>query len=121
MTRVLIVEDETWLGERFERVLRQEGFMPILTSNVYSAIDLIDSEKPSVVIMSLLLSGASGIGLLHELQSYVDTARTPVVVYGSAQLSLTADELEPYGVRRLLDATTVKPQDLVAAVRSVLA
>lgn len=119
--RVLIIEDELWLGEQFQSVLQNEGFDTTLTSNVYSAIDLIDEQKPSVIVMSLLLSGASGIGLLHELQSYVDTAATPVVVYSDTQATVSVADMEPYGVRRLLDVTTLKPQDLVGVVRSVLA
>lgn len=119
--RVLLIEDELWLGEQFQKVLHDEGFDATLTSNVYSAIDIIDEEKPSVIVMSLLLSGASGIGLLHELQSYVDTAKTPVVVYGDGQATVSADDMEPYGVKRLLDVTTLRPKELVGVVRSVLA
>ena len=121
MTRVLIVEGEAWLGEHLEQLLQKEQFEAAVTSNAYSAIEYVDEYKPSVIVMSLMLSGASSVGLLHELQSYIDTAKVPVIAYSDGVASVQADELLPYGVHRLLDMTTMQPKDLAAAVRSVLA
>ncbi len=119
--KVLIIESEPWLGEQFERVLRKNGFSTTLTSNAYSAIDIIDEMHPDVIVMGLLLSGVSGLSLLHELQSYADTASTPIIVCSGTSHGIAADELRPYGVKRVLDAGTMQPNDLPAAVRSVLA
>jgi len=33
---------------------------------------------------------------------------------------LSIDNLKPYGVKRILDKTTMEPDDVVAAVRNVL-
>ena len=118
--RVLIIESEPWLGEHFERTLQKAGFTVSVTSNAYSAMDVIDESSPAVIIMGLLLSGASGLSLLHELQSYTDTAKIPIVVCSSAVADISREELEPYGVKRVLDTATMRPDDLVAAVRSVL-
>jgi DNA-binding NarL/FixJ family response regulator len=117
--KVLVIESEPWLGEHFEDLLKRHEFEVVTTSNAYSAVDMIDEEHPDVIVMGLMLSGASGLGLLHELQSYVDTAKLPVIVCGSA-VGLSLEELQPYGVRRLLDTSTMRPDDLAAAVRSVL-
>ncbi len=115
---VLIVESEPWLGDHYERILAGEGFAVVRASNAYSAMDLIDEKLPAAIIMSLSLSGASSLALLHEMQTYVDTAKVPVIVCSSLK-QLSLDELRPYGVRQLLDSTTMHPQDLVAAIRSV--
>lgn len=117
--RVLIVESEPWMGDQYERSLALEGFTVQRATNAHAAIELIDEDPPSAIIMSMLLSGTSGVGLLHELQTYSDTAGIPVVVCGNTS-ELTFDELEPYGVRRILDSSTMKPQDVPAAIRSVL-
>ncbi|USN96337.1 MAG: response regulator [Candidatus Nomurabacteria bacterium] len=115
---VLIVESEPWLGDHYERVLTKNGFTVSRASNGYAAIDMIDEKLPEAIVMSLLLSGTSGLGLLHELQTYVDTAKIPVIVCGG-QLDLKLEDLEPYGVKRLLDSASMRPDDVVAAVRSV--
>lgn len=120
-TRILVIESEPWLGEHFEKTLTRDGFKVVVTSNAYSAMDNIDEFHPDVIIMGLLLSGAGGLSLLHELQSYADTAKVPVIVCGTTVSDLSLDELRPYGVRKLLDASTMRPEDMTAAVRSVLA
>jgi len=119
--KVLVIENEPWLSERYEKTLRQADFEVISTSNAYSAMDMIDEERPSAIVMGLLLSGAGGLSLLHELQSYSDTATIPVIVCSNTTAGISQEDLEPYGVRRLLDIGTMQPGDVAAAVRSALA
>lgn len=116
---VLIVESEQWLGDHYERVLRKEGFAVSRASNAYAAIDIIDDQPPVAIVMSLLLTGTNGLGLLHELQTYVDTGDIPVIVC-SGTPDLHLEDLEPYGVKRLLDSASMRPEDVAAAVRSVI-
>ncbi len=117
---VLIIESEPWLGDQYQQRLERHDFEVMRSSNAYTAIDMIDQQPPAAIIMSLLLNGPGTIGLLHELQSYVDTATIPVIVCSSLP-NLQLDELRPYGVRHLIDTTTMQPEDIPAAVRSVLA
>ena len=117
---ILIIEGEPWLGDQYQRVLEAAGFSIVRTSNAYSAIDLIDDTIPRVIVLSLLLSGTNGVGLLHELQSYVDTAKIPIVVCGDL-IGINSSDLEPYGVKRVIDTTSMEPTDLVTAVKAVLA
>jgi DNA-binding response OmpR family regulator len=117
---VLIIESEPWLGDQYQQSLERHDFGVMRSSNAYTAIDMIDQQPPVAIIMSLLLNGPGAIGLLHELQSYVDTARIPVIVCSSLP-NLQLDELRPYGVQRLIDTTTMQPDDIPAAVRSALA
>jgi hypothetical protein len=60
------------------------------------------------------------LNLLHELQSYTDTADIPVIVSTNLP-NIELEELEPYGVKSLLNSASMKPSDIVAAVRSVVA
>ena len=117
---VLILESESWLGDHYQRTLESQGFRTIRTNDPHEAMDMIDDDLPLAIVMGLLLNGAGGLGLLHELQTYTDTAKIPVIVC-SAMSGVTQDELEPYGVKRLLDNTAMQPSDLIAAVRSVTA
>lgn len=116
---VLIVESEPWLGDHYQRTFEKHGFSVTRASHAYIAIDMIDENPPAAIVLSLMLNGPSALALLHELQSYVDTGDIPVVVCSSLpQISL--EELRPYGVQRLLDSTSMQPNDVVGAVRSVL-
>lgn len=119
-TDVVIVEDDLWLSEQLERTLVRAGFTVRRTSNGHVAIELIDELMPRAIVLDVLLAGGTGITLLHELQSYQDTGQIPVVLCTNLASSLTLDELRPYGVQRILDKTTMHPDDVTTAVRSVL-
>lgn len=117
---VLIVEDEPWLAQQFVRSLDTAGFTNRVTTNGLVAMDLIDELHPRVLIVDMLLTGGTVLPLLHELQSYTDTGSIPVVLCTNLAAELSGVDLQYYGVRRIIDKTTMHPDDIVAAVRYVL-
>ena len=120
MTDILLIEDDILLGRQFTQTLNHAGYGVRWARHAGEAITYIDERLPSVIILDMLLPVTSGLTLLHELQSYGDTATIPVVLCTSIADTVTLEELRPYGVRRLLDKTTMQPEDIVAAVKAVL-
>lgn len=117
---VLIVEDDEWLAEQHQRVLNIAGYKTSIALHAIAAIQAIDDVHPDVIILDVLLTGNTAFALLHELQSYGDTGNIPIILCTNLASELSIDNLKPYGVRRILDKTTMAPDDLVAAVRNVL-
>jgi DNA-binding response OmpR family regulator len=117
---VLIVEDDAWLAEQFERTLKAAEFTTELATNGHTAMDAIDEYAPRAILLDVLLTGGTGMTLMHELQSYEDTGAIPIVICTNLASQLHIKDLEPYGVRRILDKTTMHPDDVATAIRSVL-
>ncbi len=120
MTNILLVEDDPWLAELETSVLTDAGFTVTHAAHAPSAIAKIDQSPPDVIILDVLLTGSTAFALLHELQSYGDTKITPVILCTNMAETLDVNELKQYGVRRIIDKTTMQLDDLPAAVRSVL-
>lgn len=119
MARVLIVEDDTWQREHVSRVLQRHGFDTAESAHALAAIDHIDTFQPDVILLDVMLPGPNGLVLLHELQSYSDLAQIPIVVM-STRTDMTLQQLQPYGVKVVLDKSSMRPDDIVAAIRRVL-
>jgi CheY-like chemotaxis protein len=117
---VLVVEDDNWLAEQFVRVLENAGYNVTAVANAVSAIEKIDDIRPNAVILDVLLTGSTAFALLHELQSYGDTGAIPIILCTNLASELKYDDLKPYGIKKVLDKTTMIPDDLVVSVRSVL-
>jgi DNA-binding response OmpR family regulator len=118
---ILLVEDEPWLGELYQKQLIQCGYKVTWCQDGYEAIDSIDICQPKLIVLDLLLPWANGIQLLHELASHGDLASIPVIIYSNA-LPSSADQLalRRYGVKAVLDKASITPKQLVAMVGKVL-
>jgi CheY-like chemotaxis protein len=120
MTSVLLVEDDPWLAELEAGVLAQAGYEVTMAPHAPSAIAKIDEKQPDVIILDVLLTGSTAFALLHELQSYGDTKEIPIILCTNMAESLKLEDLKTYGVKRIIDKTTMQPDDLPAAVKAVL-
>lgn len=120
MSNILLIEDEPWLGELYVQLLGAEHDVTWLRDG-YDAMASVDQKQPDVIVLDILLPWANGIQLLHELVSYDDTARIPVVLF-SAALPDNLDEavLRGYGVVATLDKTAVKPAQVLRTINGVL-
>jgi len=119
-TTVLVIEDDKWLAEQYVRVLSRAGFETKVAYHAISAIQFIDKKLPDAIILDILLTGSTAFTLLHELQSYADTGAIPIVLCTSLAGDLPSNTLGYYGVKKILDKTTMRPDDLISSVRSVL-
>lgn len=120
MTKILLIEDDAWLAELEAGILQRAGYDVTVASSGLEAIDMVDKERPDGIVADVLLAGSTVFALLHELQSYKDTDKIPVVLCTNLADQFTADQLESYGIMRVVDKTTMDPAELVAAVRSVM-
>lgn len=120
-TTVVVVEDDAMQAQNFSRILRKSNMNPVLARHAIEAIDLIDAEKPDVIVLDMLLVGSTGFVLLNELQSHPDLAKIPVIVCTNMIDQISLKNLKPYGVKRIIDKTTMKPSDLPEEIKAVLA
>lgn len=117
---VLVVEDDKWLAEQYVRVLTAAGYKTTVAPHALSAIHAIDETAPDAIILDILLTGNTAFTLMHELQSYGDTGAIPIILCTNLAGDVQLKDLEPYGVKRILDKTKMVPSDLVVALKSVL-
>lgn len=118
--RIVIVEDDEWLAEHYMRVLGRAGYKVYHAPHAIAAIDSIDTIKPHAIILDVLLTGTTALALLHELKSYEDLASIPILLVTNLADQIRLDDVASYGVKRILDKTSMYPQDIEAAVRSVV-
>ena len=119
--KLLVVDDEVSLVELCQIILEDAGYDVQTVSNALDAIAAIDSSKPNVIVLDLFMPGPNGIVLLHELRSHSDLAGIPIIMCTNSARDIADMKLSAYGVVTMLDKTTMHPQDVVVAVKKVLA
>ena len=116
MTRVLVIEDEETYREVLDFYLRREGFDVFLAPDGTEGMKMFDSVRPDLVLLDLMLPGASGT----EVCKYIRTkSSTPIIM-------LTAKDTEidkVVGLELGADDYVTKPyskSELIARMRAVL-
>lgn len=117
---ILIVEDDQWLAEQYVRTLEAAGFSAMVTTDATQAISLIDERVPNALLLDVLLPGGNIFRLIHELRSHNDLAAIPIILCTNSAEQLAAEDMAAYGVEAVLDKATMKPEDIVTAIKKAL-
>lgn len=120
MKKILVVEDDEWLAEQYERILSKNEYEIFMVNNALSAMDVLDNSKIDAIVLDILLPENTAFELLNELQSYADTGCIPVVVCSSLAGEISFDDIKPYGVVGILDKTVMAPNDLLLELTKIL-
>lgn len=117
MNYVLLIEDDQWLADSYQVMLRSQGVEVKQVSTGHEAMQLIEKEPPAVIVADVLLGDHTSITLFHELQSYEDTRTIPVILCTTlAQTKFNKAELKTYGIEAVLDKATLTPEQLLVSV-----
>lgn len=79
--KVLSVDDEAETREFVATVLEENGYDPLVAVNGEEALQIMQNEKPDLIIMDILMPKRSGINLYRELKKSPALRNIPVIVY----------------------------------------
>ena len=83
---VLIIEDEADAAELFAEMMRVSGFRVLKTSSSTPALSLIDTEKPDIIILDIMMPEVSGLDILREMRRDSALAEIPVIVVSAKSM-----------------------------------
>ena len=77
-TKVLVVDDESFIINLLKNGLTEEGFNVITASNGFDAILAVEEQQPDVVINDIMMPRLTGLEFLRALKNNPATADVPV-------------------------------------------
>jgi DNA-binding response OmpR family regulator len=116
---VVVIEDEPDAAEMFGEMMRVSGFRVVKSYSSGPAIDIIEREKPDIVILDVMMPDISGIDILKIMRARPDLEKIPVIVVSAK--SMPADVKT--GLEAGASVYLTKPvgfRDLKQAVENVL-
>ena len=116
MTTVLVVDDEPTIREIVIKYLKRDGYRTLEAADGDRARELIETERPDLVVLDLMLPGTDGLELCRRIRA---GSQLPVIM-----LTARGEESDRIvGLELGADDYVTKPfspRELAARVRTVL-
>ncbi len=112
MTTIAIIDDDIYIGDMLEKVLKQEGYAVLRAYSGTEALLLLQKNRPDLILLDLMLPGLSGEEVLPQLAGIpviVISAKVDVADKVNVLLSGAVDYLtKPFEIQELLARITVQ-------------
>lgn len=79
-SKVLLIEDDETLLEMYKIKFQEEGLEVIVSSNGAEAFSVAKKEKPSIILLDIILPGMDGFAILENVKRDSDTKNIPVIL-----------------------------------------
>ncbi|MDD4801840.1 MAG: response regulator transcription factor [Syntrophomonas sp.] len=111
-SRILVVDDETYIVELVKFNLEKEGFQVIVAYDGLKALEMAKSENPDLIILDIMLPNMDGLEVCRVLKQDINYSFIPIIMLTARSeeidtvlgLELGADDYikKPFSPRELL-------------------
>ena len=114
--RVLAVDDDPMVLRYLRDALGNAGYLPLVSTDPDEALRLVETERPQLVLLDLMLPGGDGIELMQNIHRIANVPVVFLSAYGRHEVIARAFEAGAvdYMVKPFA------PTELVARVRSAM-
>lgn len=114
MTTILVVDDEFLVADVLAFALEDEGFMVVRASNGRKGLDILDRERPDLVITDFMMPVMNGLEFAQAIKLRYDGGSMPIILMSGAQADIARLN------RHLFEAVFDKPFSVDAVVEAVI-
>ncbi|MDF2760148.1 MAG: hypothetical protein K0S99_2782 [Thermomicrobiales bacterium] len=108
---VLVVDDEPVLRAIVREILDEEGYAVIEAADGRVALEIMESARPDLVLMDVMMPGVDGREAYRQLRSHPEHRDVPVIMMSAA--------IQPHGLDPTIAGFMAKPFDLNQLVELV--
>jgi DNA-binding response OmpR family regulator len=119
--KVLVVEDEQFIGELYLRALSRAGYEAVVQFDGVKALELAKTDQFDIILLDLMVPNMTGMEILHRLR---DPAETPqlhgkiIIVTNLEQPEDERNVIEQQADGYIIKAN-VTPSELISFLQNV--
>lgn len=119
--KVLIVEDDFFIRELYQRALSMHGLEVLTASDGKEAIELFDRERPGIVLLDVMLPELRGIEVLKYIkQKSAENGNVPVVMVSNLDTEQSVQEALDLGAHSYKVKAQTSPIAIAQEVKAIL-
>jgi DNA-binding response OmpR family regulator len=78
--RILVVDDDPDIGVMLKMMLEYKGYTPVVAERAEEAMDALNADNITLIIMDMLLSGVNGTDICANLKNDPERKNIPVIM-----------------------------------------
>jgi DNA-binding response OmpR family regulator len=117
---VFLIEDDPFLYKVLSKRLEQEGVRVKVATDGESAIRLLKTLAPKLILLDLILPKKSGFEVLAELKKTSLTKKLPVLILSNLGQQDDVHQVTKFGVQEYLVKADYSLSEIVEKVKSYL-
>lgn len=118
--KILIVEDDAFMGNLLERKFKQENFEIFRAGSVDEAKKNLESQQIDLILLDIILHGTDGITYLKELKMNPVLKNIPVIITSNLGQQEEIDRGIADGATDYIVKAHATPGEIVRKVASIL-
>jgi len=118
--KILIVEDDKFVRELISHKLTEEKFEVSSAKDGEEGVVKIESEKPDLVLLDLILPGIDGFEVISRIRKNPDIESMPIVILSNLGEKNDVDRGIKLGANDYMIKAHFTPKEIVEKVRGIL-
>ena len=119
MKKIVVAESSPTIKSVADNLLKQNGYETVCTSDGLQAWEVINSDRPDLVLAGLNISGINGIELCKQMSADRILGGIPVVIMVGAKDNFAEDDIKAAGARGKLKKP-FSPRDILLIVKKLI-
>jgi two-component system, OmpR family, response regulator VicR len=120
MTRILFVDDDSFLASIYGDHFASQGYEVLFAGNGEDGVRLAEQHQPDVIVLDLVMPRMDGFTALERLKGVDVTARIPVIVHSSLGQRSDIDRCLGLGAKDYVMKAHSSPEGLLGRIRALL-
>lgn len=118
MKKILIIEDDSFLGDVLNQKLTAEGFKVFLAVDGSRGYEKIKSFKPDLILLDIILPTMNGYEILEAKQKDSSISNIPVIIISNSGQPVEINRALALGVKDYLVKAQFDPDEVLVKVRA---
>jgi len=120
MKKVVLVEDNPFLIDIYTTKFKEVGFDVKVANDGEIVLDLLNKEKPDILILDIVLPNISGWELLKEIRKNEQFKDLPIIIFSNLGEKQQVEKGINLGAVRYLIKAQYTPSEIVEEVKKIL-
>lgn len=120
MKKILIIEDDMFLGDVLNKKLANDGYEVVLARDGMDGFSKIKTFAPDLILLDIVLPKMNGYEILEQKQKIPSLAGIPVIIISNSGQPVEINRALALGVKDYLVKAQFDPEDVLVKVRAQL-